>query len=55
MEGNTPFRLWKCSRCGAELDESDGYIAQTWKEEELGESCIDTQNASWKGRRSDGR
>ena len=26
MEGNTPFRLWRCDNCDAELDEADGYI-----------------------------
>ena len=27
MNGNTPFRLWKCSGCGVELDEADGYFS----------------------------
>ena len=26
MEGNTPFRLWRCDNCDVELDEADGYI-----------------------------
>ena len=39
MEGNTPFRLWKCDRCEVELDEADGYNSNTIDGREFCDPC----------------
>ena len=39
MEGNTPFRLWKCDKCDVELDEVDGNIPNKMGDLEVCDCC----------------
>ena len=39
MNGNTPFRLWKCVLCGIELDEADGFFPITIDKFDYCEAC----------------